>query len=91
MVQAVAFAIGINLVLRDQHAGVFCEVDATLIAIAAMKLYVRAGRALIAQGRMAAAAEGIRVTRFDATLWTLHNAILPAGYNGRRSCDPPHT
>lgn len=81
MFQAVAFTIYFNLVLRDQHAGIFCEVDATLVAMASVRLDVGAGGTLVAKGRMAAAAEYIRITCFDTALGTLHSAFILATGN----------
>jgi hypothetical protein len=76
--QAVAFPIYLYLVLRHQHPGIFREIDATFVAIAAMGLDVGAGWTLIAKGRMAAAAEYIRIACFDAALGALHSVFILA-------------
>jgi len=74
-----AFVLGVQLGLfcRNHRGDVLQEVDAALIAIAAVPLFVLAGRAFIAQRRMAPRAEPRDVAGFAAAFRALHRVILP--------------
>ena len=58
-------AVGADLFLRDEHSGILGEIDAAIVAGAAVALRRAARRALVEQRGMAPAAKpfGVRVCR----------------------------
>jgi hypothetical protein len=65
--------VGFRLLGRHDRANVLQEIDAALLALAALPLFMAAGRALISQRRVALWAESRNVARLRAAFWTFHD------------------
>jgi hypothetical protein len=66
-----------RLFLSHDGADILQEIDATLLTVAPVPLFVAAGRALVAQRGMAPRAESRDIPRLASAFGAFHNAILP--------------
>jgi hypothetical protein len=71
-----------RLSLRKQHRSVLCEIDAALVALTSVPLFVLARRARESERMVALNAELDRFQVLMAAFAALHCAIIPVGLTG---------
>jgi len=79
-------ARGVGLFARDDHEGVFGEIDTAFVTRSAVALRRGARGAHEEQRSVAAAAESLRVAIFHLALRTFHAAIIPSRDAMRAAC-----
>ena len=68
--------VGLGFFAGDDFGDEFQEIDAALLALAALPLFMLAGRALVAKRVVAARAESRNVASFRAAFRAFHGSIL---------------